>query len=140
MQTLMLSRPRSAPRSPLSFVFSVLLSNVIRPDLPSVLSENCSTCANWCCQSSMAPASFPGIQYDNSGRPWFRGPGGEWIGSSHFVCCSRLAALISLTPTSSPTYNRLTDATSLLLAAGFLERHRAIGSVSKQCCTNACVG
>ncbi|KAJ7311579.1 hypothetical protein DFH08DRAFT_822685 [Mycena albidolilacea] len=35
-------------------------------------------------QSSTAPANFPGIHYDASGRPWFRGPDGTWIGSPHF--------------------------------------------------------
>ncbi|KAF7371864.1 hypothetical protein MVEN_00043400 [Mycena venus] len=35
-------------------------------------------------QSSAAPASFPGIHYDASGRPWFCGPDGTWIGSPHF--------------------------------------------------------
>ncbi|KAF7340350.1 hypothetical protein MVEN_01954200 [Mycena venus] len=35
-------------------------------------------------QSSAAPAGFPGIHYDSSGRPWFRGPDGTWIGSPHF--------------------------------------------------------
>ncbi|KAF7365373.1 hypothetical protein MVEN_00409600 [Mycena venus] len=35
-------------------------------------------------QSSTAAADFPGIRYDASGRPWFRGPDGTWIGSNHF--------------------------------------------------------
>ncbi|KAJ7347678.1 hypothetical protein DFH08DRAFT_808461 [Mycena albidolilacea] len=44
-------------------------------------------------QSSTAPANFPGIHYDASGRPWFRGPDGTWIGSPHF---GRLLHLRSL--------------------------------------------
>ncbi|KAF7372590.1 hypothetical protein MVEN_00121800 [Mycena venus] len=35
-------------------------------------------------QSSTAAANFPGVHYDASGRPWFRGPDGTWIGSTHF--------------------------------------------------------
>ena len=99
---------------PLSFhFFFPMSSDPTRPPFSQKTAPPVQTGAVPPSQSSMAPASFPGIQYDNSGRPWFRGPGGEWIGSSHFVCCSRLVALISLTPTSSPTYSRLNRPLSL---------------------------
>ncbi|KAJ7917697.1 hypothetical protein B0H13DRAFT_320147 [Mycena leptocephala] len=71
--------------SPLSFhFFFPMSSDPTRPPFSQKTAPPVQTGAVPPSQSSMAPASFPGIQYDNSGRPWFRGPGGEWIGSSHF--------------------------------------------------------
>ncbi|KAJ7336106.1 hypothetical protein DFH08DRAFT_965010 [Mycena albidolilacea] len=42
-------------------------------------------------QPSTAAASFPGIQYDPSGRPWFCDNNGKWAPSLHFICYQQSA-------------------------------------------------
>ncbi|KAF7349563.1 hypothetical protein MSAN_01681400 [Mycena sanguinolenta] len=55
-------------------------------------------------QSPTHHAPFPGVQYDSSGRSWFRGPDGTWFGSQPFSPSSGLSSS-SQAQTTQPPYN-----------------------------------